>query len=299
MATEPDIYTDQVLENLARLADDTSALAYFGLLQSAVPSTNDTGTITIGSMTFSTQSVVKSFHNPRSGTIGPIGGSRVVGTNWTFNPLNDPDKLTAMRFLYLWVLNVPMDEVNAQKLLVQYLGQDFTLKKVNQCWFKHGGWHDVPKDACHKFHHHGTYYWIEPGMQEELTQLTFKMLDIATVVPTKPTKPANPSQTVVRKIDPKTNMPIDIQVTRTQDYVANQVTPILASPILIPGVIGAEAQLRGFQHNPDKGVFEEIRPEIHTTPPAAPPDELTLPDRYNNYSSQPMISPGLFSQPPH
>src|SRR5665213_1518394 len=72
MATEPDIYTDQVLGNLARLADNPSALAYFGLLQSAVDSTNDTGTITIGGMTFSTQSVVKSFHNPRSGTIGPI-----------------------------------------------------------------------------------------------------------------------------------------------------------------------------------------------------------------------------------
>ncbi len=285
MGTQPDIYTDQTLENLARVADDATALPYFALLQNGVPTTNNTSTLTIGSMSFPTQTVVKQLHNQRSGTIGPIGGSWVVGANWTISPVNDPDRLTAMRYLYNWTLGRPPENLDkANMLLKQYLGKDFSLDTVHipQDWFQHGGWHDVPKAACRKFHHHGTYYWIVPGMVEQLTQLTIKMLDIATVVP------SNPSQTVVWKIDPKTNMPTDIQVTRTLGIVANEPTSVPLSPIAFPGLpIIHLPWAISYEHPTTK--------EIRTIPP--PDDILTLPGRFNNYSS-PLVSPGLFSQPP-
>src|SRR5207249_574696 len=119
----------------------------------------------------------------------------------------------------------PEDPVQAETLLKQYLGKDFALAHVPQGWFQWGGWHDVPKNACRRFHHHGTYYWIAPGMEEHLTKLTITILDIATIAPSKP------SQTIVWKIDPKTNQPTEVQITRTLTYAGKETTKIPSTPI--------------------------------------------------------------------
>jgi hypothetical protein len=286
MGTLPDIYTDQVLENLARISSDTTVLPYFTLLNNGVPSTNDTGSITIGSLMFPAQSVVKQLHNQRGGTLGPIGGQRVVGTNWTLSPINDPDRLGAMHDLYIWVLTGQAPDAKKMSKLRQYLGKDFTLTSYG--WFAHGGKHDVPPGACRQFHHHGTYYWIAPGNEAQFTDLTLNMLDIATRVPT-----AKLSQTVVWKIDPKTNEPTEIDVTRNVDYVKDKLTKIPSTPINLQTWAKAVA--------PDATKFhDDVLYETHAAIETAIPDGNLppLPERYNNYSS-PMISPGLFSQPPH
>jgi hypothetical protein len=262
MGSEPDLYGDQVLENLGRLTNDPITLPYFALLNNGVPSISDMGSLTVGSLTWPAQGVVKALHNQRTGTIGPIGGSRTVGANWTISPINDPDRLTAMRILYRWVLGIPPESTaDANTLLQQYIGKDFTLDatKVPPGWFQHGRRNDVPKEACRQFHHHGTYYWIVPGMEEQLAQLTLKMLDIATVIPSKP------QETVQWTIDPRTNTTTQIQVTRNQDQ---------SSPI---------------PHDPTNRHSLNIRA-------VAPSTEQPLKERFNNYSN-PIVSPGLFSQP--
>ncbi len=288
MGTEPDIYTDQAFGNLIRISNDPTVLPYFTLLQSGVPSTNDTGSMTIGSIMFPAQSVVKQLHNQRGGTLGPIMGQRVVGTNWTISPVNDPDRLNAMRYLYLWILGHPIQDLDeAQKLLQQYLGKNFLLSHVPQGWLNRGGWHDVPDGVLRKMHHLGHYYWITPGMEEHLTKLTVTMLDIATKAPS-----AKPTQTVVWKINPATGLPTEIDVTRTVDFVRNQVTKIPQAPIAVtqnvPLVVPPGVRHPALETYP---VHETIE---HTEPDELPP----LPNRLENYQS-PLISPGLFSQPPH
>ena len=281
MGSGPDIYTNQVLENLARAAVDQTALPYFALLQNGVPSTSDTGSLTIGPLSFPGQTAVNQLHNQRSGTLGPLGASRVVGANWTISPVNDPDRLTAMRHLYLWVLGRPPENLEkANALLQHYIGKDFSLTDVPQDWFRHGKRHDVPKEACRRFHHHGTSYWIVPGMEEQLTSLTIKMLDIATVTPTTST------QTVVWTIDPNTNLPTAVNVTRTVNIVADTPTPIPLRPIILTVGVRPPSQSHLSYVDPDQKGQHEIKF----------PDDIGLPGRYNNYVS-PLISPGLFSQP--
>jgi hypothetical protein len=260
MGTEPDLYGDQVLENLARISNDSSTLPYFALLNNGVPSTTDMGSMAVGPITWPAQGVVKALHNQRTGSIGPIGASRSVGANWTISPINDPDRLKAMRALYLWVLGMPqVSQSDAEKLLQPYIGKDFTLASVAQGWFEIGRWADVPKDACRRFHHHQKYFWIAPGYEDQLTQLTILMLDIATVIP------VTPQETVLWRIDPNTHKPIEIQVTRTQPQTAAIPTdPTNPASFHIRALAPAEAQ--------------------------------PLKQRFNNYSN-PIISPGLFSQP--
>ena len=144
----------------------------------------DKGTLS-GFINFPAQSVVKQLHQQRGGQVGPLGGERDVGANWTLKPINDPDRLKAMRCLYLHVLSVPMADGGAEcKTLTQkYLGHKFDPNRVAQCWFRHGGWHEIPKQATIVFHHHGTYFWVVPGGEQEVTRLTLTMLDIATIAP--------------------------------------------------------------------------------------------------------------------
>jgi hypothetical protein len=284
IGTEPDIYQDQVLENLARISSEPTSLAYFTLLNNGVPAIADKGTMSIGSITFPAQSVVKQLHRQRGGQLGPIGVERDVSGNWTLSPINDPDRLTAMRYLYLWVLGMPLqNQFEAESLLQKYI-KNFSLCMVPQGWFRCGHWKDVPKEAARKFHHHGKYYWIAPGMEENVTKLTISMLDIATVVPK-----GAPTQTIVWKIDPKTNKPTEIDVTRTLDYDPNPntVSMIPTSPIALPGVTM-------HKFGPPEGGGGMQVPAIPVIP--SPAEAATLPQRYNNYSN-PLISPGLFSQP--
>jgi len=284
MGTEPDIYVDEVLENLARISNDPVAMPYFTLLNNGVPSVADKATLNFGFLTFPAQSVVKQLHRQRGGQIGPLGAERDVGGNWTLSPVNDPDRLTAMRYLYLWVLGRPLQNpIEAETLLKQYIGTDFQLANVPQSWFRYGRWHDVPKESCRSFHHHGTYYWIVPGMEEHLTKLTITMLDIATIAPKSTPKP---TQTVVWRINPLTNEPIEIVVTRVLEYSSNQ-TPsnIPNSPINLVKLPQQAAQIAP--------TAPEAMPYL--APPAG--ESMTpLKDRYNNYSN-PIVSPGLFSQP--
>jgi len=103
MSSEPDIYNQQVLDNLARLAADPNTLPYFNTLDSGVPQVTDRLTFG-GLLVFPAQTLVKQLHNQRGGQLGPLAGERDVNLNWVIKPVNDESRLRAMRCLYLWVL---------------------------------------------------------------------------------------------------------------------------------------------------------------------------------------------------
>ena len=103
MSSEPDIYNQQILDNLARISADPTALPYFNTLDSGVPQVVDKLTLG-GFLMFPAQSLVKQLHNQRGGQLGPLTGERDVTVNWTMKPVSDEGRLRAMRCLYLWVL---------------------------------------------------------------------------------------------------------------------------------------------------------------------------------------------------
>jgi hypothetical protein len=185
MSTEPDIYIEQVMSNLARIAADPTVLPYFNTLDSGVP--QDTDRLTIGGfLQFPAQTIVKQLHNQRGGQLGPLTGERDINVPWTIKPVNDEGRLRAMQGLYLWVLDRldPEDLCDVEKKVgTFYLGQNgkstFSFGQIEHGWFRSGSWWDKPKEARYYIHHHGTYCWVEPGYEKALTDLTLRMLRIA------------------------------------------------------------------------------------------------------------------------
>jgi hypothetical protein len=185
MATAPEIYTQEILDNLIRAALDPTSLPYFNTLDSGVPQVTDKGTIG-GFINYPAQSIVKQLHNQRGGQLGPLTGERDVTVNWTIKPVNDESRLRAMRCLYLWVLDKPLENI---QLCDRTVGRFFTDEKGRQrlClaaipkgWFQWGRRHDIPKEARYVVDHHGTYGWVVPGREEELTRFSLTILRIAT-----------------------------------------------------------------------------------------------------------------------
>ena len=129
--------------------------------------------------------------------MGPLSASRSIQSNWTMKPVNDDNRLMAMRYLYLWILNYQnLNLYEADRLLAKYFPLDkkcnptLTLGMVCKGWFRSGSWHEKPKEARVYTHKHLTAYWVEPGHEEDFTKFTLTMLRIATYAPR--------TQTVVR-----------------------------------------------------------------------------------------------------
>ena len=182
--TEPDIYNQEVLENLSRIATIPSSMAYFATLDSGVPTDTDIGSLGMF-LNFPAQTVVKQLHRQRGGQLGPLNGERDVQATWNLKPVNDPDRLEAMRLLYLWALGqLGTEQANANiELMSKFFAKRFEWSDYDRGWFMTGCWHDVPRDARYVLHHHGTYCWVAPGMEAQVTKLSLAMLDIATVSP--------------------------------------------------------------------------------------------------------------------
>jgi hypothetical protein len=188
MSSEPDIYIQQVMDNLSRIATDPTVLPYFNTLDSGVPQVTDKLTIG-GLLMYPAQSLVKQLHNQRGGQLGPLTGERDVNLNWTIKPVNDEGRLRAMQGLYLWVLGRldPAELCDSEKKIGSYYTgtngkANFSFRQVEQGWFQCGRWQDKPKDARYCVHHHGTYCWVVPGHEKSLTDLSLRMLRIALVV---------------------------------------------------------------------------------------------------------------------
>src|SRR5262249_50718480 len=159
--------------------------------------------------------VVKQLHRQRGGQLGPLTLERGVGANWTIVPISDPQRLKAMRSLYLWVVGKPMlDLEKSEALLRGYLGKNFRVGQIPRCWARCGRWYEVPKGAVHVVNHHRTYCWVVPGREEELTKLTLTVLDVATVNPNA--GPPPPTKTVVRTYDEVSKKHVSTTITTVE-----------------------------------------------------------------------------------
>jgi hypothetical protein len=178
VSTHGDLQQDQVMENFARLAADRGAVPFYALANQATTTISD-----------SAASSVKFFGIPRaytSGTFGPYSASRSISVNWSLAPLNNPDRIQAMRAAYLTVLDpMAVNDAEYQKLQA-IIGKDQSYV-VETGWICTGRKREVPKHAAWVAHCGRVYVWLMPENTEQLGRFRLLLLNIATYSPAVPT----------------------------------------------------------------------------------------------------------------
>ena len=199
--TLSDIYTQQVLNNLAMFVQNPNSLPFFAFPNQGTTSIQDTGNI--GNPGYS------SGHFSSSPFI--LNASRQATENWVLVPVSDPAKLALMRCAYQQAIastmSLPMNDGAGCPDCAELRG-DFYGPKVSATrkpdssadspcldfppWFtwgceKHA---KLPKNrACQTIGSYcGIYVCVPPECRDMLTRLTMTILDYAVNDPTQFTK---------------------------------------------------------------------------------------------------------------
>lgn len=223
--TVSDIYTQQVLDNLAMFVYDRNALPSFAFPKEGSNQVRDMGgaSTTIGWMS----------HKFDSALLG-ITADRVMQQTWTTDPIRDPHKLALMQCAYQHALSAYVDESvskdcpDCSTILDKFYGDPDHSGGINKkClqkfsedygWLGIGGKDDIPEDCdCRLVGKYcDTYVWVLPCNREKLTQLTLAILDFATFEPAK----AEQKQVIVTiERDKNDNI---VKTTRKETFFENK-----------------------------------------------------------------------------
>jgi hypothetical protein len=204
-STLSDLQYRQVMNNLAAMASNSSALPYFSAAQAGHttivvnPSVNNVVSwdlITAAGALFN-----KTLFDKGSVT---AAYSQQNNETWDTSSSLDPLQLYMMQGLYRRALGLPVPE--AQQLVLDTFFSPVEPKKatygpaahpkysgvyaaamqslyhnINPSSFGVGKKCDVPRNACYVGHHSGCYVWVLPGHMEDLTNLTIAIIDVGTI----------------------------------------------------------------------------------------------------------------------
>lgn len=173
-----------------------------------------------------------------------VTASRSLVESWTLTPITDPRKLQLMHCAYQQAISPCLggglsgECPDCNRLLKNfYTGNPdtgqipssneasgaVTIKCVGtNCWFGTGCRKCIPKGCpCLKVGHYcGLYVWVLPGGQEELTKLTFAIMDFAIYEPAKtPAKPPQPTKEVTLYFDASNNPTTPDRATRIEKLI--------------------------------------------------------------------------------
>lgn len=182
-STSPDLFQQQVLDNLALLAAKPDAMPYY-LLPSQ-------GTEQIA-RTLQVQytpgwDFITSMSKFAGQWLFDKQGAQIQGTNqnqqtWQMFPVSDPDKLILMRSALRKATGFEDQYWPKVKYLFQtYAGWAKYLDMVQDGWLIVGNKKDAPKRGCLVAHYCDVYVWVLPDAQEKLANLTLAILDILTI----------------------------------------------------------------------------------------------------------------------
>ncbi len=216
VATLTDLNYQQVLDNLAMLVSNPSALPSIAVINAGTVTVADQKTANANATYAPTLA-----YSQQAGAGLPIlsllfdpSVSRNVTENWSLVPVTDVDNLRRIRCAYeLLVLGggETTDCDHCSALLQRfYLGETDRMDCVIPSgWYHTGCKKDVPANACHVGHYCKTYVWVMPDGLDGLTRFTMTIIDLATG------KPHAPMKTVVRTY--KSDGSLDnTQVTTTE-----------------------------------------------------------------------------------
>jgi hypothetical protein len=170
-STLADIQETQVIENFARLAANPGALPFLSLANSGSATVTDGGS---GSLSF------LGAHRLFTESTFGVSASRSIALNWGLAPLNNPDRLKAMKAAYLSVLDPSLVDPAEQTKLNDVIKADPSYA-INPGWMEVGGKWDVPKHAWRVGRCGKTYVWVMPDRAEDFSRFVLLTLNLASL----------------------------------------------------------------------------------------------------------------------
>lgn len=184
-----DIYTQEVMNNLALFVANPAALPFFAFPNQGTTAIQDQGALAgpgYTSANFVTTPLA-------------LNLSRQATENWVLVPIADPAKLALMRCAYQQALSSCIPTVpagmsvcpNCTELRRSFYGpiDPATGDRSNEdlpcldapCWICWGCKHMVPKECAAPYVgvYHDLYVWVPPAGRDMLTRLTLTILDYA------------------------------------------------------------------------------------------------------------------------
>ena len=187
-ATPTDIRYQEVLDNLAMVAHDPSALPAYSSIFAGTAQITDTAQLA------STTSFGP--HGAGGEILSPQFSRAVLG-NWTLDPINTPEKLEAIRCACRWVLYGEEFACHdcagllASPAEAPYPGRHFgvadRLVNLPQGWVCAGKRNQMPRGVCYTGHCGETWVWVMPGCTRALADFNMIIQDIARVDINSPT----------------------------------------------------------------------------------------------------------------
>jgi hypothetical protein len=181
-ATPTDIRYQEVLENLAMVAQNPASLPAYSSIFAGTAQVTDTAqlasTTSIGPGATSAEVLSPQF-------------TRAVVGNWTLDPLNAPEKLEAIRAACQWVIYGPQFACRtaggllASPIQAPYPGRHFgvadRLAALPVGWVHHGSCREVPHGVRYKAHCGDTWVWVMPDDTKALADFNLILQSIARV----------------------------------------------------------------------------------------------------------------------
>jgi hypothetical protein len=195
-----------------------------------------------------------------------LGGnaSRQATDGWTLEPINDPQKLELMRCAYQKAVAncgrggestaCPDCQANVAAFYgPEYSASENRVHATYDCfepgcctWFAYGPKECVPKCGCSLVGKYcGTYVWILPGGEDELTKLTLTILDFAVnSFPSPRMKQVTMYRREVVRPDRTVELEPATESTATQVTVVAVPTTTDATQVLVDPVIDPQAEAK-------------------------------------------------------
>lgn len=233
--TLSDIYTQQVMDNLARFVYEFDSMPDFAVPSSGTNSVNDS-VATNGGLTWNT-------FNFTGASLG-ANGSRAMSQAWTLQAVNDPRKLQLMRCAYQYAVascgleTPPTSCPDCDRLVEAFHAYDARAGGIgDQCvknlrgnaWFGVGTKHEVPTNCGTAYvgHYAGVYVWVLPEHWDKLTVLTLAILNYAL---NDPPKQAGKSVEVTTERDGEGNTVRVVRKETSVEGVVKDGQPVFLRP---------------------------------------------------------------------
>jgi hypothetical protein len=185
-ATVTDLRYQEVINNLAILADQPGNLVSFSIVDGGTARVTDT---VQGETQTLWDHVVHGFSRE---TLTGIA-KRSPDLQWTLAPVASKPQLEAIRYACLWQLYGPPPEESENMSLLRapmygeytgyHVGVADQLRRIPPGWLHVGRRKEVPRFACYSGNSGHTCVWVTPDGMASLSEFTLVTMDIATLDP--------------------------------------------------------------------------------------------------------------------
>jgi len=194
-STSENLRYQEVMDNLAMVARDPSALPAYASIYAGSVTVSDTAQLT--STTGWAHLVGLGAQNGFASELATPQVMRQIVDGWTLDPIVVPEKIEALRAVCQWAVYgpetiAPKDmHLLADPDIDQTFGRHFKvqdqLARTRPGWLHRGTFEEVPRCAAYKAHYRATWVWVMPDDLDNLSIITLVFQDIARVNSNSPT----------------------------------------------------------------------------------------------------------------